>query len=437
MLAVAYQPDDVIGDRYRIVQSLGSGGTGTTYEAEDLQTHRRVALKTVLLQQVRDWKILESLEREAAVLQKLDHPQIPDYLDYFYEDAEGDRRFYLVQELVEGRSLAELVRRGRRSRERDVIDIARQILRILEYLHGLEPPVIHCDIKPQNILRQPDGTLYLVDFGAVQETYRTTIARGTFVGTLGYMPPEQFGGKAQPASDLYALGATLLFGLTGRSPADLPQKYMKIDFEGRISVSEDFAYWLRKILEPAIEDRFQSATTALLFLKTQQAIAQQSATLFPTASKARGISIVPSDRDAETNIVRLVGSRMWIERNDRQFLLVMPQKQKTISQIQTYAQKPPSRIQTYQTIAFIVVLATLLLRVCLFAWHLAFRLSTTETSILMSFLFTLLIMSVAIQLGLERSLSIDAENFAYKTRFFGLQREVCGKTRNISSLTLS
>ena len=223
MIAATHKPGDAIGDRYRIVRPLGSGGSGTTYEAEDLEIDRRVAIKTVFLQQMEGWQILDLLEREARVLQKLSHPQIPKYLDYFYEDKDGDRCFYLVQELVAGRSLATLVKAGRRMGEPEVKHIALQILHVLTYLHGLSPPAIHRDIKPQNILAALDDTCYLVDFGAVQEKYRTTITRGTFVGTIGYMPPEQFRGKAQSASDLYALGATLLFVLTGRSPADLPQ----------------------------------------------------------------------------------------------------------------------------------------------------------------------------------------------------------------------
>ena len=119
-MEIGHRAGDLVRDRYRIVRVLGSGGTGTTYEAEDLQTYRRVAIKTVFLQQVEDWKILDLLEREARILQKLDRDRIPKYLDYFYEDEEDDRCFYLVQELVAGRSLAELVKAGRRMGEEEV-----------------------------------------------------------------------------------------------------------------------------------------------------------------------------------------------------------------------------------------------------------------------------------------------------------------------------
>lgn len=258
-----HQPDDIVAHRYRIVAPLGSGSMATTYEVEDLTNYQRVALKVVSLRQTTEWKIIELFDREAKILQNLDYPGIPKYLNSFQEETADDRRFYLVQELASGQSLAELVAKGWRPKEEQVKQIARKILKILDYLHSFTPPVIHRDIKPENIIRHPDGRVYLVDFGAVQEVYRNTLTRGgTFVGTLGYMPHEQFRGHVVTASDLYALGATLLFLLVGKSPAELPQKRLKIDFRSRISISPEFADWLEKILEPSVEDRFQSAREA-------------------------------------------------------------------------------------------------------------------------------------------------------------------------------
>ena len=270
-MADLHQAEDIIGSKYRILNCIAEGAFGTTYEAEEIHTYQRVAIKAVSLRQVTDWKVLELLEREARILASLDHPFIPNYVDYFQIDSESDRRFYLVQELVSGRSLAELVESGWHTTEEEVKEIALQVLNILEYLHELTPPVIHRDIKPQNIIRRPDGQVYLVDFGAVQDVYRNTIAKsGTFVGTVGYMPAEQYTGKAFFSSDLYALGATLLFLLTHRSPADLPEKRLKIDFRDRINVSPELAEWLDKILEPAVEDRFPSVAEAKAALDMSQ-----------------------------------------------------------------------------------------------------------------------------------------------------------------------
>ena len=272
-MEILHQPEDVISDRYRIIYKLGQGGIGITYKAEDLTNHKFVAIKVVLMRQVNDWKVLELFEREAKVLANLNHPAIPQYLDYFYLDDNNDRRFYLVQELVKGNSLADLVQQGWHPQEDKVKNIAIQVLEILHYLHKLTPPIIHRDIKPQNIIYCANEQVYLVDFGTVQDVYRNTVSLGgTFVGTFGYMPPEQFRGKTVFASDLYSLGTTILFLLTHRSPADLPQKRMKINFRSRISISEYFADWLEKMIEPAQEDRFLSAEEALQRLKQQQNI---------------------------------------------------------------------------------------------------------------------------------------------------------------------
>jgi hypothetical protein len=153
--------------------------------------------------------------------------------------------------------------------EADVRAIAVELLQILQYLQGLHPPIIHRDIKPQNIIRGEDGRICLVDFGAVQTVYRETIAFGsTVVGTYGYMAPEQFRGQAYPATDLYGLGATLLYLLTHKNPGDLPEQRLKIDVRRCVSVSEPFAIWLDGLLEPVVDDRFDSASTALMALNT-------------------------------------------------------------------------------------------------------------------------------------------------------------------------
>ncbi|MGL6344163.1 MAG: serine/threonine protein kinase, partial [Waterburya sp.] len=271
-------PLGTLRDRYKIINVLGKGGVGITYSAIDLHNQEKVAIKAVSLKQLDDWKQVELLEREAQVLAQLNHPAIPKYLDYFQVDTEQDRLFYIVQQLAPGKSLFQLVESGWRTTEVEVKEIARQILEILIYLHSLKPPVIHRDIKPHNLIIDPVGwveetkpkvdnspvagkiKVYLVDFGAVQNTYYNTLIRGsTVVGTFGYMSPEQFQGKATPASDLYSLGATILYLLTHRSPAELPHDTLKIDFRNAVNIDPGFANWLEKILQPDLEDRFTSA----------------------------------------------------------------------------------------------------------------------------------------------------------------------------------
>jgi len=272
-----HQPGDIISEKYRIIETLGQGGNGITYKAEDLKSSEQVALKALSLHHMSDWKQMELFDREAQTLASLNHPGIPKYLDYFQVDTPEDRGFYIVQQLVVGKSFAELVKNGWRSNEAGVRNIAVQVLKILIYLQKLTPPVFHRDIKPQNLIGGKDGKVYLVDFGAVQNTYRSTFSYGsTVVGTFGYMAPEQFQGQALPATDLYGLGATLLFLLTHRSPADLPTDRLKISFRKRVHISEQFADWLEKMLEPDAEDRFVSAASALAALQRSKVVLSKS-----------------------------------------------------------------------------------------------------------------------------------------------------------------
>ncbi len=301
-----HQAGEIIGDRYQVITPLGQGGSATTYASNDLWQGQRVAIKVLSLRQLSDWKTLDLFEREVKTLKNLNHPQIPKYLDYFTIDTEEDRRFYLVQELAEGESLDQAMRYGWRPTEAELQVIARQMLDILSYLHSLNPPVIHRDIKPQNIIRTPDNRIYLVDFGAVQDLYKYTFAK-TFVGTLGYMPPEQFRGEACPASDLYALGATLLFLLTHRDPADLPQKRLKIDFRDRIATSKHFKDWLEKMLEPAVEDRFQSAQQALQALEGKTALLTRT----KYTSRAPKGSRVQIQRTADKMTIRIPSEKRF------------------------------------------------------------------------------------------------------------------------------
>ncbi len=218
-----HQPDNIIAQKYRIINILGEGGSGITYLAENLQNNKTVALKALSLHRMTDWKAMELFEREAKILAQLNHRAIPDYLEYFDVDTDGEKHFYIAQQLAPGDSLAKLVENNWRTNEQQIKNIAKQILEILIYLHSLTPPVTHRDIKPQNIIYDNEK-VFLVDFGAVQDTYYNTFMRGsTVVGTYGYMAPEQFRGQAVPATDLYGLGATLLFLLTHRSPQIFPR----------------------------------------------------------------------------------------------------------------------------------------------------------------------------------------------------------------------
>jgi WD40 repeat protein len=252
---------------YRVVRTLGRGAAGITYEAERAGDARRVALKVMRLSRVEDWKVVELFEREARVLAHVVHPAVPAYVDHFTFEGDDGQSFCIVQELAPGPSLGARVAGGFRLDEAGARRFAESLLDVLDYLHRRSPPVIHRDIKPENVILDDGGKVWLVDFGSVRDVYKTTAGGSTVAGTFGYMAPEQLRGVARPESDLYGLGATLVYALTGRSPADLPQHKLRIAFRPAARVSPGFAAWLDRLLEPAPEDRFTSAAQALHALR--------------------------------------------------------------------------------------------------------------------------------------------------------------------------
>jgi hypothetical protein len=220
--------------RFVIVGSLGEGAQGHTFDAVDKREGRPVAIKRFDVRTAKTWKDAELAERETRVLQSLSHPKLPRYVDHFEEDG----ALYLVMDKIEGESLAMLQKRGAVLGEEDVVQLLRDAADALDYLHKRAPPVIHRDLKPGNVIRRPDGSFAFVDFGAVRDKLRPE-GGSTVIGTFGYMAPEQFQGRALPASDVYAVGATALSVLTGRQPEELPHKGLAIDvraaLQGRAS----------------------------------------------------------------------------------------------------------------------------------------------------------------------------------------------------------
>jgi serine/threonine protein kinase len=266
--------EQVLKERYAIQKQLGKNGGRQTLLARDLQTQDLVAIKLLTFDADFNWDDLKLFEREAETLQSLSHPAIPRYLDSFKFQTSKTKGFALVQSYIEAKSLAEWVELGRTFNEDDIKHIAKALLEILMYLHAQHPPVIHRDIKPSNILLanrsgNSVGQVYLVDFGSVQTLAATEGSTITVVGTYGYMPPEQFGGRAVPASDLYSLGATLIYLVTGMHPADLPQEDLQIQFEPKIPLDSAFVDWLQWMTEPDLNRRLTSANQGLKSLKKQ------------------------------------------------------------------------------------------------------------------------------------------------------------------------
>lgn len=265
--------NQVLHNRYRIQSLLGRQIGRRTFLATDLQTEQSVVVKLLLFNPDFNWDDLKLFERETEVLKSLDHPTIPKYLDYFEVETELGKGFALVQTYIKAKSLQDWLQSGRSFSEAEVKAIASSLLEILDYLHNRQPSVIHRDLKPSNILLgdrtgNSPGQVYLVDFGSVQTgTQSGTI---TVVGTFGYMPPEQFGGRTIPASDLYSLGATLIYLLTKTHPADLPSRNGCVQFQAEHLASEQFQTWLKYLIQPDLSQRLKSAQLAMETLQNNQ-----------------------------------------------------------------------------------------------------------------------------------------------------------------------
>ena len=266
---------EILANRYEVQQQLGKKAGRRTFLATDLVTGKSVIVKLLAFSNDFEWDDLKLFEREAQTLKSLSHPHIPAYLDYFEVNSSRYKGFSLVQTYIPAQTLEQYLQAGRKFTEIEVKEIAKAVLEILIYLHELNPPVVHRDIKPSNILLgersgNSVGLVYLIDFGSVQTVLAAEGGTRTVVGTYGYMPQEQFGGRTVPASDLYSLGATLIYLVTGTNPADLPQKDFRIQFQQVANLSPNFAKWLEQITEPSLEKRFSTATQALRDLKQPQ-----------------------------------------------------------------------------------------------------------------------------------------------------------------------
>jgi hypothetical protein len=216
---------NVWGGRYAVERFAGAGSQGATFIGTDLKTGTRVALKLFDLGKAKDWKAQELFDREVQTLKRLNHKGIPQFLDVVGDDETGARA--LVMTHVAGDTLAEVLQRDGSVPEKRLWSFAVDAAHVLASVHG--EGVVHRDLKPGNFIVKPDGTLAVVDFGGVGRVRAE--AGSTVVGTFGYMAPEQLYGAQTPATDLYALGATLLTLATGLSPEDQPRQGLAIDVD--------------------------------------------------------------------------------------------------------------------------------------------------------------------------------------------------------------
>ena len=261
---------NILRQRYKIVKQLDAGGFGKTYLAEDLDipvTPKPVCVLKRLHPTIIDPEIIRLFEQEAEILYKLgqNHDQIPKLYAYF----ENDEELYLIQEFIDGYDLRQEISLGKKLSEGDVIQLLRDVLEILVYVH--ENKVIHRDIKPANIMRRKDGKLVLIDFGVVKKI-NTTIARNSGltsktigIGTYDYMPIEQSYGKPKLSSDIYALGMTAIQALTGVRLKTLSEDEDtgEIIWSNLVQVSNKLEQFITKMVRFDYRQRYKNAREAL------------------------------------------------------------------------------------------------------------------------------------------------------------------------------
>lgn len=301
--------------RYQIMEALGAGAQGKTFRAIDRTTNTAVAIKVLELRDLGgDWKPFDLFERECQVLRDLKHPAIPRYLDQFTSDT--GREFFLVMELVEGEPLSR--RFGRPGTPQpELLALLDHALGILEYLHARHPPVIHRDIKPSNLIhrpQRPDSPLALIDFGGVRVALAVD-GGSTMIGTFGYMAPEQLHGEVTPATDIYALGATIA-ALAAGIPADrLPRRGLTIDLAAVLPEGPLRAV-LAQMLAPEPAQRLQSAAAvrralaaAHLSPRTGRSTTSNAP---PNATPRSDLAARPAATLARSEPPRLLGWVVWL-----------------------------------------------------------------------------------------------------------------------------
>jgi CHASE2 domain-containing sensor protein/tRNA A-37 threonylcarbamoyl transferase component Bud32 len=295
--------ESLLRKRYKLISVLGTGGFGQTYLAEDVDhpDQRKCVVKQFKPAKT-ETHFLAIARRlfhtEVKILEQLgQHPQIPTFLDFFEEDGE----FYLVQEFIDGQSLSEVFLQKRLSTA-DAIDLLRDVLDVLSFVHSQQ--VIHRDIKPSNLIqRHSDGKIVLIDFGAVKEIRSQLLSETeqqftVGIGTQGYTPSEQLAGQPRYNSDLYALGVTVIQGLTQVQPTQLlvEPESGELIWQTQAAVGSGLRDILQKMVRYHFSQRYQSAQEVLQAIDRLSDSAQES-TLIPSALIMPSALLNPSVQD--------------------------------------------------------------------------------------------------------------------------------------------
>lgn len=213
----------VIEDKYELLKVLGKGGTFTVYLAMNKKLNKQCAVK-VCKKNAKNSVAIDMAMQEVNMMKIFDYPSIPKIIDF----AEDFEYIYIIQEYIFGETLDSILKKNGSMSECAAVDLAKQLCKTLGYLHNLNPPYIYRDLKPRNIMIQPDGSVKLIDFGTAMVYDSLKDRDDCILGTKGYAAPEQFIGKSDPRSDIYALGITMYHIVTGIAPNEPPYEIKPI-----------------------------------------------------------------------------------------------------------------------------------------------------------------------------------------------------------------
>jgi serine/threonine protein kinase len=287
----------LLDGRYHLDAIVGTGAMGTTWRATSIIDASSgdgavVAIKEMPLRRMNSDKAIELVGRESRVLRELQHPAIPMYWEELIVGTGRNRTLYLVQEFIDGRTLADELKEVRYT-ERQVLDIIAELLGVLRYLHGLRPPVVHRDIKPGNVMRRSDGSLALIDFGAVRDVMKGELGGSTVAGTFGYMAPEQFQGDAWPVTDVYGVGALAVALLTRREPQTMSDWAGKVKWDSFTSASPAVRSLIHDLMRPDPRDRIQTVDAALRRIEQVTSVLERELDWLPEVPRRVSTARVP------------------------------------------------------------------------------------------------------------------------------------------------
>lgn len=260
------EPGTIIEGKYEILKLIGRGGMSRVYLAMDQNLNKQWAVKEIE-KRARDKNnavVIASAMAEANMMKKLDHTSLPRIVDII----DKENVIYVVMDYIEGETLGDVLKAYGAQPQETVIEWAKQLCKVLDYLHTQNPPIIYRDMKPANIMLQPNGNVKLIDFGIAREYKEQNLADTVSLGTKGYAAPEQFGGKGQTdaRTDVYCLGVTLYHLLTGQNPCEPPYEIYPIRYWNP-QLSSGLETVILKCTQMNPEDRYQSCAELLYALE--------------------------------------------------------------------------------------------------------------------------------------------------------------------------